>query len=150
MKKLRLWKVYEDKSVKNSTFSGLVIKILGANLLQIENCKTKQQIKVQLASVRGPKRQKNDAGLEFGYYSEAVEFLRSRLIGKTVQVTVDYIKPAEDLYEERTCVSILNGDQNIAESLVSRGLAEVMRHRQDEDHRASNYDALLVMFVSFN
>ena len=122
---------------------------MGADLLQIENYKTGKESKVQLASIRGPKRQKNDAGLEVGYYSETVEFLRSRLVGKTVKITIDYVKPAEGKYESRTCVTIQNGDQNIAEAILSRGLAQVIRHKKDDDNRASNYDALLVMVYEF-
>lgn len=143
-KKIRLWKHFAEKTRESSTFTAVVTRILGVDLVQIENCKTGKEEKVQLASVRGPKRQKNDAGLEVGYYSEAMEFLRSRLIGKTIQVTVDYIKPAEGEYEARTCVTILNGDQNIAEAMISRGLAQVIRHRKDDDNRSSKYDSLLV------
>lgn len=123
----------------------MVTRILGPDLVQIENCKTGKEEKVQLASIRGPKRMKNDAGLEIGYYSEAVEFLRTRLVGKTVEITIDYVKPAEGDYEAKTCVTILNGDQNIAEAMVSRGLAQVIRHKKDDDNRASNYDSLLVL-----
>ena len=150
---MRLWKDYVDKSTLNlevSTFSALVIRILGPDLIQIENTKTGKEQKVQLSSVRGPKRQKNDAGLETGYYSEAVEFLRSRLVGKTVHVCIDYVKPAEGEYEARTCVTIINGDQNIGEALISRGLAQVIRHRKDDENRSSKYDVLLVNIFILN
>lgn len=148
-----MWKDYVDKSSLNlevSTFSALVIRILGPDLIQIENTKTGKEQKVQLSSVRGPKRQKNDAGLETGYYSEAVEFLRARLVGKTVQVFIDYVKPAEGEYEARTCVTIINGDQNIAEALISRGLAQVIRHKKDDENRSSKYDVLLVNIYIIN
>jgi staphylococcal nuclease domain-containing protein 1 len=130
-----------------SVFNAVVIRILGPDLLMVESAKDKQERKLSLASVRGPKRQKNEAGLEVGYYSEAVEFLRSRLVGNTVQVTIDYVKPAEGEYESRDCATILNGSQNVAEAMVSRGLAQVIRHRRDDDNRSSKYDSLLVNFI---
>ena len=33
---------------------------------------------------------------------------------------------------------------NVAEALVSKGLASVVRYRQDDDQRSSQYDNLLV------
>ena len=35
-------------------------------------------------------------------------------------------------------------DSNMGEALVSKGLAGVIRHRQDDDNRASAYDQLLM------
>ncbi len=35
------------------------------------------------------------------------------------------------------------GDTNVAEALVSKGLATVQRHRADDDMRAAGYDDLL-------
>lgn len=35
------------------------------------------------------------------------------------------------------------GGINIAEALISKGLATALRHRQDDDQRASQYDDLL-------
>ena len=34
--------------------------------------------------------------------------------------------------------------QNLAEALISRGLAFRIRHRQDDDNRSSQYDALIM------
>lgn len=44
--------------------------------------------------------------------STDVRFLRKRLVGKTVHVLIDYIKPKEGDYEERECVTITYGSQN--------------------------------------
>lgn len=47
------------------------------------------------------------------YFFEAREFMRKKLIGKKVQVSVDYIKPAstdkEHPYPERTCATVTAG-----------------------------------------
>ena len=40
---------------------------------------------------------------------EAREYLRKKLIGKKVNVSVDYIKPASDGYPEKTCATITIG-----------------------------------------
>ena len=80
--------------------------------------------RVQLASVRGPR---GNEGKQQYYANEAKElvcvcvrslhsligrFLRKRLVGKTVHVLIDYIKPKEGDYEERECVTITYGSQN--------------------------------------
>lgn len=40
---------------------------------------------------------------------EAREFLRKKLIGKRVEVVVDYIQPASATYPEKTCCTVLIG-----------------------------------------
>lgn len=40
---------------------------------------------------------------------EAREFLRKKLIGKKVNVTVDYIQPAKDNFPEKTCCTVIAG-----------------------------------------
>ncbi|XP_062348561.1 staphylococcal nuclease domain-containing protein 1 [Cinclus cinclus] len=83
------------------------------------------------------------------YMFEAREFLRKKLIGKKVNVSVDYIRPASNAtdtipaFSERTCATVSIGGINIAEALVSKGLATVLRYRQDDDQRSAHYDELL-------
>ena len=73
----------------------------------------------------------------------AREFLRTKLIGKKVQVTVDYIQPAQNNFQEKVCCTVKIDDINVAEALVSKGFATVVRYRQDDDQRAGCYDDLL-------
>lgn len=40
---------------------------------------------------------------------EAREFLRKKLIGKRVEVNVDYIQPASPNYPEKTCCTVTIG-----------------------------------------
>lgn len=56
---------------------------------------------------------------------------------------VDYIKPPSDGFPERTCATVTISGINIAEALISKGFATVLRHRQDDDQRSSCYDDLL-------
>jgi staphylococcal nuclease domain-containing protein 1 len=43
---------------------------------------------------------------------EAREFLRKKLIGKHVKVTVDFVRPRDGEYEERECATVRYGNQN--------------------------------------
>ena len=80
---------------------------------------------------------------------EAREFLRKKLIGHNVNVTVDYVqapRPADNGlpdYPEKTCCTVVIGGVNVAEALVSKGLATVVRYSADNDQRSSKYDELL-------
>ena len=58
---------------------------------------------------------------------EAREFLRKKLIGQTVQVTIDYIQPANDEFVEKTCCTVAIGGANVAEAIVAKGLASGVR-----------------------
>jgi len=64
-------------------------------------------------------------------------------LAKKVHVRIDYIKPANDGYPERQCATVTIADINIAEALISKGLATCLRHRQDDDQRSASYDELL-------
>lgn len=140
-KKLRIWKDFVQKPVfKVKTIEATVIKILQADSIIIEYGEPKKEKKITFSSIRAPKGKEEK---EVYYNSEAKEFLRSRLIGKKVTVAIDFIKPAQDVYEERECGTIKLGEQNISESLLSKGFVYVIRHKKDDDNRSSTYDVLV-------
>ncbi|KAA3671497.1 staphylococcal nuclease domain-containing protein 1, partial [Paragonimus westermani] len=61
-----------------------------------------------------------------------------------VSVHVDYIQPkTAATLDERICGTVKCGDTNLAESLVSQGLATVIRYRNASDARSSSYTDLL-------
>ncbi|KAI4254765.1 MAG: hypothetical protein LQ352_002921 [Teloschistes flavicans] len=95
---------------------------------------------VQLSSIRGPKTKDAKQG---PFEPEAKEYLRKRLIGKHVKVTIDGIKPASDGYEEREVATIIAGNKNVALALVEAGYASVIRHRKDDNDRSPYYDELV-------
>jgi staphylococcal nuclease domain-containing protein 1 len=74
---------------------------------------------------------------------EAREYLRKKLIGKSVKCTLDYVSPARDNFPEKFCYTVSISGANVAEALVSKGLATVIRYRQDDDQRSMKYDDLL-------
>jgi staphylococcal nuclease domain-containing protein 1 len=42
----------------------------------------------------------------------SAQYLRKRIVGKTVLVQIDFIRPAEGGFEERECATIKFGRQN--------------------------------------
>lgn len=135
---------------KGSTYSALVTRVWSGDTLSVApksgaaSSSLGPERRCQLASVRGPRGA--DASQQY-WASEAKEYLRRRLIGKTVKVTIDYIRPKEGEYDERECVTIHYGTDdasNISEQLIERGLATVLRHRRDDEDRSSELDKLIV------
>lgn len=65
-----------------------------------------------------------------------------------VSVLIDYVKPAEDQYEARECATVkLPNGSNVGELLAINGLVSVVRHRQTDENRASDYDRLMAAEV---
>jgi len=63
-------------------------------------------------------------------------------------VTVDYIQPprtepGQGVFPEKYCCTVVIGGVNVAEALVSKGLATVVRYAAGNDERSSKYDELL-------
>jgi staphylococcal nuclease domain-containing protein 1 len=86
------------------------------------------------------------------FAAECKEFVRSRLIGKQVLVSVEYARGegggkrlfASVYYGKPTRQGAVNRPgQNIAEQLVVDGLATTVKHRGDEP-RAEDYDMMQV------
>lgn len=159
---LRIWKDYQPsttaaipKEAKN--FTGKVIEIVNADALVVKLADGSLK-KIHFSSLRPPRLASKDSEdrssqdrssqrmrplYDVPYMFEAREFLRKKLIGKKVNVTVDYLKPAQDSFPERTCCTVNREAINISEALISKGLATCLRHRQDDDQRSSLYDDLL-------
>ncbi|RUS33118.1 hypothetical protein BC938DRAFT_473013 [Jimgerdemannia flammicorona] len=149
-KRLHIWQDYVAKEkTEDQEFSGLVTKIISGDTVQVRNTKTGVEKKLQLSSIKqAPKtvdvNKDNQRKSETGYQWEAREFLRKKLIGKNVHVTIDYTKPPSEGYESRECATVKIGEVNIAEALVERGLATVIKHRRDDENRSLAYDQLLI------
>ncbi|GAA5833480.1 hypothetical protein JCM9279_001538 [Rhodotorula babjevae] len=134
----------QQAAASGRSFTATVTRVWGADMLSIvkEGDSSAKERRVQLASVRQPRpTDPKLAGLQL----EGKEILRKRLIGKPVHVTIDYVKPAEGDYEERECatVRVPGAGLNVAAYLVERGLLGVLRHKQGDDNRSSDYDSLM-------
>ncbi|GIY94809.1 staphylococcal nuclease domain-containing protein 1 [Caerostris extrusa] len=154
-KRLRIWKDYAPSGpiieAKEREFQGKVIEVINSDAMIIKLADGSIK-KIFLASIRPPRMPENnpDAGkprtralYEVPYMFEAREFLRKKLIGKKVNVTVDYKQPANLGFPEKICCTVTIGGINVAEALVSKGLATVVRYRADDDQRSAHYDELL-------
>ncbi|XP_041110536.1 staphylococcal nuclease domain-containing protein 1 [Polyodon spathula] len=166
-RKVRIWKDYVAPTAnldqKDKQFVAKVMQIVNADAIVVK-LNSGENKTIHLSSIRPPRiegeanQEKNkDKDKRFRplydipYMFEAREFLRKKLTGKKVNVTVDYIRAATTVtdagttpsFPERTCSTVTIGGINIAEALVSKGLATVIRYRQDDDQRSSHYDELL-------
>ncbi|XP_066590294.1 staphylococcal nuclease domain-containing protein 1 [Prorops nasuta] len=157
--RLRIWKDYKPSSGPQMEFTGTVIEIVNADALVIRKLDDGEEKKIFLSSIRPPQREKrttpeenNVSGRQkdfrplyhIPWMLEAREFLRERFIGKTVKVVADYIQPAKDNFPEKLCCTVTYGKTNIAEALVSKGLARVIKYRQNDDQRSSHYNLLII------
>jgi len=161
-RKAKLWKDFVSSGpvipAKDKEFTEKVIEIVNGDAIMVKKSKTDIK-KIHLASIRPPRLPEGEerpkvSGSQFRplydipFMFEAREFLRKKLIGQNVQITVDYIQPANTSasggeFPEKTCCTVTIGGVNVAEALVSKGLATVVRYAADNDQRSSKYDDLL-------
>ncbi|KAK3330904.1 hypothetical protein B0H66DRAFT_469854 [Apodospora peruviana] len=138
-KHLRLHKHHVAKSTDSKDVEMTVTKIFGADTIYVRN-KAGVEKRISLSSVRGPRA---GEASEAPFRDEAKEFLRKKLIGKHVKITIDGSKPATEGFEARDVATVLQNGKNIGLQLVQEGYCTVIRHRKDDTDRASNYDELL-------
>lgn len=124
---------------KGGEQEAVVSRVFSADTLFIRN-KAGQEKRINLSSVRQPKPT-DPKQSPFG--AEAKEFLRKRLIGKHVKVTIDGKRPATEGYDEREMATVSNNNKNVGLMLVENGYASVIRHRMDDTDRSPIYDELL-------
>lgn len=116
-----------------------VTRIFSADVIFVRN-KAGVEKRVNLSSIRGPRPSEST---ESPFRDEAKEFLRKRIIGKHVRISIDGSRPATDEYDAKEVVTINLNDKNINLLLVQEGWCSVIRHRRDDTDRAPNYDELL-------
>ncbi|KAK0195497.1 hypothetical protein F5146DRAFT_1100977 [Armillaria mellea] len=123
-------------------FEATVIRVWNGDQISVVEKDTGKERKLQLSSTRGPKLADPKQAT---YAQEAKEFLRKKLIGKHVRVTIDFVRPRDGEYDERECATVRYGNQNVnvAEQLVEKGYASVVRHKRDDEDRSSDYDKLM-------
>ncbi|PIN03159.1 Transcriptional coactivator p100 [Handroanthus impetiginosus] len=180
--RLRIWTNYvppatNSKAIHDQNFTGKVIEVVSADCIIVADDSLpfgdpSAERRVNLSSIRGPKMgnprrdQKPDP-----YARDAKEFLRTRLIGRQVNVSMEYsrkvsladgpaapsgsadtrvmdfgtvflVNPSKDGDDGASGAGSQQTGVNIAELLVGRGYATVVRHR-DFEERSNYYDALL-------
>ncbi|KAF9352123.1 hypothetical protein BGX34_000166 [Mortierella sp. NVP85] len=141
--KLRLWQDHVQKSKgQDHEFDATVVRVMTGDTIIVRTIKG-QERKIRLSNIKAPARLAQQKGVEVASFDyEAKEFLRKRLIGKNVHITIDYVKPPSDQFPEQTeCATVKVGTVNVGEQLVLKGLADVIKSRED---RSQFYDQLLV------
>ncbi|CAH9104639.1 unnamed protein product [Cuscuta europaea] len=185
--RLRIWTNYvppatNSKAIHDQNFTGKVIEVVSGDCIVVADDALpfgdpSAERRVNLSSIRAPKignPRKNEKPAP--YAREAKEFLRTRLIGKQVNVSMEYSrkvnlvdgtappaangsdsrvmdfgsvflvsKDGEDATPVPSAAAAASNPQmglNLAELLVVRGLATVIRHR-DFEERSYCYDSLL-------
>lgn len=125
--RLRLWKDWQSSAPqitgKQKEYSGTVVEVINGDALSIKLANGEAR-KIFLSSIRPPKeaaRGGDEDGkppargrgfralYDIPWMFEAREFLRKKLIGKKVNVVVDYIQEARDNFPEKTCATITIG-----------------------------------------
>ncbi|KAI3320857.1 putative transcription factor [Xylariaceae sp. AK1471] len=137
--KLRLHKDHVAKASGGGTSDMTVSKVTSADTIFVRT-KTGDEKRISLSSVRGPRAGEPS---EAPFRDEAKEYLRKKLIGKHVKVSVDGSKPGSEEFEARDVATVTEKGKNINLGLVQDGWCSVIRHRKDDTDRAPNYDELL-------
>lgn len=152
-KRLAIWKDYNPPpraadatgpgAPAQRTFEATVVRVISGDTIHVRRPSAPEQ-RIHLSSVRQPNIK--DPKL-VGYANEAREALRKRLVGKAVQVHIDYAKKDEGNGEERVYATVKTTTgskeargQDVGEMLISRGLATVIRHRAGDEDRSPEWD----------
>lgn len=135
----RLHKAFVPKSTESKDHDVTVTKIIGADTIIVRN-KTGAEKRISFSSIRGPRAGEPS---EAPFRDDAKEFVRKKLIGKHVRISVDGSKPATDEFEAREVATVTHNGKNVGLQLVQEGYCSVIRHRKDDTDRAPNYDELL-------
>lgn len=127
--KLGIFKGHVDtKGSAAGVVEATVTRVQTADTIYFRN-KSGVETRASLSSIRQPKPTDPK---QAPFQADAKEFLRKKVIGKHVRITVDGKKAAADGYEEREVVTININNQNVALLLVEAGYASVIRHRRDD------------------
>lgn len=154
--KSRMWTNYEPptptarSNESKRQFESEVVEIVNSECIIVERKSDKELCKIWLSSIRGPKADSSkynannkirplyDIPLAF----DTREFLRKKLIGKSVLVKIDYEQPKTDQFPEKTYATVFLGEVNIQVALVLKGFATVTK-RNDDDQKSCAFDELL-------
>ena len=127
-KKLGLFQGHVSAKGSAGDLEATVTRVQTADTIFVRN-KSGAEKRISLSSIRQPKPTDPK---QSPFQADAKEFLRKRLIGKHVRLTVDGKKPASDGYEEREVATVMQHNKNMALALVEAGYASVIRHRRDD------------------
>ena len=132
-KRLGVFQGATDTKSGGSEIDATVTRVQTADMVYVREGKSGEEKRVSLSSIRQPKPSDPQ---QAPFQADAKEFLRKKLIGKHVRVTIDGHKPANEGFEERDVVTIMINNKNAAVLLVEAGYASVIRHKRDDGKSA--------------
>lgn len=150
---LRLWKEWKPATIQGEReYTGEIIEVCSGDTVFVFVPGVGER-RVSLSSLRAPRLGNARRGeADAPYAWEAKEFLRTKSIGRRAKVSVEYERdPASTAVgaaaQKRSfaTIDVFNSkgqSENVAVAIVREGLAEVIRHRQN-DERSTFYDDLL-------
>lgn len=122
-----------------SEFDAVVSRVMSSDTvyLRVEE----NEVSVQLASLRAP-RVLDETQAAFVPFAK--EFVRKKVVGKSVHVVVDGLRPKTEHYEERPMVSLYLKDRKLlSQIIVAAGWAGVIRHKRGDENKSSEWDLLV-------
>jgi len=163
-KKLRLWTNYEPPvaTLKNedmTVINAQVIEVLSGDTVKIRDEQGNEE-RISLSSIRAQRFLGKGKDAE-PWAFEARDTLRKRVVGKTVQIKIDYRRSLKrtvnqpkmvngqkqdvqtELSEDRRFGTIFINGNPLAVELVKSGYASVIKHKSDEE-RSIAYDQLML------
>jgi staphylococcal nuclease domain-containing protein 1 len=159
--KVGMWHNYVPQATNSAklsdAFTGIVVEVVSGDGLVIKDASCGTERRVTLSSIRAPRMATRERAAD-PWAVEAKEFLRQRLIGKEVSVSLEYTRKVPFAGEERVMSfgtvtvsekrpekhndSEIAKVNNVAELLLVRGLAQVVRHKSEEE-RSAHYEDLV-------
>lgn len=147
---LNLWKSHVAKATKTSsgssaitpgkTIHAVVSKVVSADTIVLRLANGSDAT-VQLASIRAPRI--NADNVQASYAPISKEYVRKKIIGKSVTAIIESIREGNEQFDERPMVTLKTASGvNIGKDLVTKGLCGVIRHRKGED-RPDYWDELI-------
>ena len=136
-KKLRIWSISSNviqEAGSSKQWAGKVREIRDGALIKIENLATKEVVSVNLSNVKVPRITRDNTE---PYAFEARELLRTRTLGKKVNVVFDYTSNGKDYH------SVFLEEKSLALMLIEKGLAKT-RSQDNVTGRTSVYQQLTI------
>eukprot|EP00798_Chlamydomonas_sp_ICE-L_P007216 gene7216-323_t len=133
-------------------YVGKVIEIVSGDCLVVKDSVTRAERRVTLSSLRAPRMGTRDRPGE-NWATEAKDFLRKKLIGREVEVKMEYTRKIPSTQGAGGDFEMAFGNvetlpekgeeaANVSEMIVSRGFATVVKHRAEEE-RSCVYERLV-------
>lgn len=151
-RQMGVWKGFKAPTTNPELFTGKCVEIISGDMIAVLDDSTGTVRRISLASVRAsrPERASREkSNIPTGPIADAKETLRKKLIGRRVQVKVEYTRtpPEESARKDIMVFATISreGDKknpDVALPMISNGLLSVVRHRGEED-RAGNYEEYL-------